>query len=116
MCLCFTRLPALRAVRGAARAGRCAAGPRGSSCHARTRAAERWQDTPTADRRLSPQPSDASMAIDDEIDLTEGRGGVYKKVLRPASEGEKAPPSGSNVTVHYGVHRPPSCLLTHGLH
>lgn len=38
----------------------------------------------------------------DELDLTEGRGGVYKKTLRDAPVGEQGPPpSGSNVTVHY---------------
>ena len=37
----------------------------------------------------------------EEEDLTAGSGGVYKKIIRPATDGGKLPPSGSEVSVHY---------------
>lgn len=41
-----------------------------------------------------------SIDLSGETDLTDGKGGVYKKLVRPGDDGE-LPPHGANVTVHY---------------
>ena len=40
------------------------------------------------------------MAADEE-DLSDGKGGVFKKIIKPGGEQEQVPPAGSEVTVHY---------------
>ena len=37
----------------------------------------------------------------DEEDLSGGKGGVFKKIIKPGDSSEKVPPAGSEVTVHY---------------